>query len=184
MRWFRIFWVVLLAGCASAPAPLPTTTLAFRPVSTHFELSGRLAARNGEEALHGKFAWRHAPEQDQWDFFSPLGQVVARVSRDGADAALVTADGSRIDEPFDVLVARVLGMPVPVVALPRWVQAGVVAGEDVRELDALGRPLKLIDSGWQVRYLAYESERADARPSSIEVSRGEARLKLVIDAWQ
>jgi len=184
----RRFWwvgvVLALAGCAGTPELVTTSPVAFRPVETRFEVAGRLAARSGEEALSGKFAWQHAPERDQWDFFSPLGQVVARLSRQGDQASLITSDGQRFDEPFDQLVSRVLGMSVPVSALSRWVQAGVVANEDVRELDAVGRPQKIIDSGWQVRYPSYASDRPDARPRVIELSRGDANLKLVIDTWQ
>ena len=173
-----------LSACATTPPPGAPVPLPFRSVQSHFEAGGRLAARNGEQAVHGKFTWQHAPERDRWDFFSPLGQVVARLNRDGRSATLVTADGSEIVEPIESLLARMLGMAVPVAALPRWIQAGVAASEDVREFDALGRPARIVDDGWQVRYLAYASPAPDARPSSLEVSRGEARLKLVIDSWQ
>jgi outer membrane lipoprotein LolB len=184
----RRFWwlcvLVVLGGCAGTPAPLQTSSLVFRPVVTHFEVAGRLSAQSGEEALNGKFVWQHSPDRDQWDFFSPFGQVVARLNRQGDDASLITANGQRFDEPFAQLVSRVLGMSVPVSGLSRWVQAGVAANEDVRELDAVGRPQKIIDSGWQVRYPSYASERPDARPRIVEVSRGDANLKLVIDSWQ
>ncbi len=173
----------LLTACATTPPP-PSVPLVFRSVHSHFQVGGRLAAQNGEQALHGKFTWQHAPERDQWDFFSPLGQVVARLNRNGHVATLVTANGSEIAEPIASLLARMLGMAVPVDALPRWVQAGVAASEDVREFDNIGRPARIVDDGWQVRYLAYASPAPDARPRSIEVSRGEARLKLVIDTWQ
>lgn len=175
---------LLLAACASAPAPLPITPVAFRQVDSHFSIAGRLSARSGDEAIHGKFDWQHAPGLDQWDFYSPLGQIVARVRREGDLAVLLTAEGEEIAEPFAQLMQRVLGMTVPVDALPRWVQAGVVANEVVRESDAMGRPLRLADDGWQIRYLAYADAAADSRPKTIEVSRGEAVLKLVVDRWQ
>ncbi|QID18885.1 outer membrane lipoprotein LolB [Nitrogeniibacter mangrovi] len=174
----------VVAGCATAPTTVTTTALAFRPVQAYFSISGRLAAKNGEDALSGKFAWQHAPASDRWDFYSPLGQLVARLTRNGETATLVTSNGEQIVEPVETLIARVLGVAVPVASLPRWVQGGVVAREDVREQDAVGRPLRIADDGWQVRYLAYASDAPDARPRSIEVSRGEARLKLIVDQWQ
>lgn len=183
MRRLILCGALVLAGCASAPTP-PTTTLAFRPIQSQFVAAGRLSADNGENAISGRFDWQHTPMSDRWDFFSPLGQIVARVHRDGSMATLVTASGDELTESFDALVQRVLGMAVPVGALPRWIQAGVAASEDVREMDALGRPVRIVDDGWQVRYLAYADEAADARPRTIEVSRGAARLKLVIDQWQ
>lgn len=175
---------LLLAGCASAPAPVAMTPVVFRSVESHFSIGGRLSARSGEEAIHGKFDWRHSPGQDQWDFYSPLGQIVARVRRDGDMAVLLTAEGEEIAEPFSRLMQRVLGMDVPVEALPRWIQAGVAASEVMRESDDLGRPLRVADEGWQIRYLAYADETPDARPKTVEVARGSAVLRLVVDRWQ
>jgi len=185
MRWLLVCLAALvLAACASAPVPTSMTTLAFRPVESRFSIAGRLSARNGDEAIHGKFEWQHAPGRDQWDFYSPLGQIVARVRRDGDMAVLLTGEGEEIAEPFAHLMQRVLGMTVPVDALPRWVQAGEAATDVVRESDALGRPVRMADEGWQVRYLAYADETPGARPKTIEVSRGDAALKLVVDRWQ
>lgn len=185
MRWLLAGCAALvLAACASTPETVPLTTIAFRPVESHFAIGGRLSARAGDEAIHGKFEWQHAPGLDQWDFYSPLGQIVARVRRDGDMAVLLTAEGEEIAEPFAQLMQRVLGMNVPVNALPRWVQAGVVATEVVRESDALGRPVRIADDGWQVRYLAYADETPSARPRTIEVSRGDALLKLLVDRWE
>lgn len=184
-RWWVILCAALaLAACATAPRPGQMTVVSFRPVESHFSIAGRLSARNGEEAIHGKFEWQHAPGRDQWDFYSPLGQIVARVKRDGDLARLLTAEGEEIAEPFSQLMQRVLGMSVPVAALPRWVQAGVVDTEVVREADALGRPVRIADNGWLVRYLAYADDSVSARPKTIEVSRGDAALKLVVDRWQ
>ncbi|MCB1960635.1 MAG: outer membrane lipoprotein LolB [Rhodocyclaceae bacterium] len=185
----RRLWVVtlcaLMAGCASPPpARVAADSVLFRPVAAHFEVTGRLSARHGDVALSGRFDWQHAPTRDRWDFYSPLGQVLARLNNEAGTATLTLADGAQYVEPMDALLTRLLGMEVPVAALPRWLQGGVVALEDVREVDGAGRPLRVVDQGWQIRYPGYAGEATDARPRVVEISRGDALLKLIVDAWQ
>lgn len=177
--------LALGAGCASPPALMrPVDSVLFRPVAAHFDVAGRLAARNGDAAVSGRFTWQHGPRSDRWDFFSPLGQVVARLSNADGTATLTLPDGTQYVEPVAPLLSRMLGMEVPVSALPRWLQAGVVAREDVREVDAVGRPRRIVEQGWQIRYPGYASDDPDALPRIIELSRGDAHLKLILDAWQ
>ena len=175
---------VVVAGCATAPPVLePADSVVVRPVLTQFHVRGRLAARNGDEAVSGRFSWQHAPGFDRWDFFSPLGQRVARLNNENGSATLLLADGKAFSDALDPLLARMLGMSVPVEALPRWVQGGSVARETVRETDTLGRPVRLADRGWTIRYPAYADETPGALPRSIDASRGDARLRLIIDEW-
>lgn len=176
--------VVLVSGCASTPPVLePADSLVVRPMLSQFHVRGRLAARNGDEAVSGRFSWQHAPGFDRWDFFSPLGQRVARLNNDNGSATLLLADGKAFNDAIDPLLARMLGMAVPVEALPGWIQGGIVAPEAVRETDSFGRPSRLADRGWTIRYPTYTDESPTALPRSIDVSRGDARLRLIIDEW-
>ncbi|MFV0662987.1 outer membrane lipoprotein LolB [Denitromonas sp.] len=175
-----------VAGCATpltAPLP-PAQSMLQRPMLASFNVSGRLAAQRGEEAVHGRFAWQHAEGQDRWQFFSPLGQTVAELDASGGTAVLQLADGARHVAPLNELLARMLGADVPVAVLPRWVQAGVVDVDDVRERDPFGRPLRVVEQGWEVRYRGYAADGFDAPTRLVEVSRGDVSLKLLIDQWQ
>ncbi len=179
-----VLLVAIATGCATTlPVLAPADTAVFRPVLSQFHVRGRLAARNGEEAVSGRFAWQHAPGFDRWDFFSPLGQRVARLDNQNGSATLLLADGKSFVDTIDPLLARMFGVSVPVEAMPRWLQGGVVAPQDVRETDALGRPVHVVDRGWTVRYPAYAGDTPGAPPRSIEVTRGDARLRLIIDEW-
>ncbi len=171
-----------LAACAPlAPAP---ANLATRQAVTAFELEGRISASDGERAASGRIEWQHGPAADTWTLFSPLGQIAARLERDTGGAKLMTADGQRTAAAsVDELLPRVLGVDVPVARLSRWVQAAPEADAEVRALDALGRPAVVIDRGWRIDYASYADTSSDAPPARIDISRGDARIRLIVDQW-
>ncbi|THF63796.1 outer membrane lipoprotein LolB [Pseudothauera nasutitermitis] len=175
----------LLVGCA-APGlrPASETPHALRSVAASFELEGRLSATDGTRAANGRLAWHHEAHNDRWTVYSPLGQIVAQLDRDAAGARLTTADGRRFDAPSaDALLPDLLGVQAPVDHLPAWVQAVPSDRAEIRQRDALGRPALVIDAGWRIEYPEYASAAPDAAPRRIDLSRGDARLRLIIDQW-
>jgi len=171
----------------TACAPLPVReglASAPRVVQPAFLIEGRLSATDGREAASGRFEWLHAPAHDRLTLFSPLGQIVARLDGAPTGASLLSADGSRRDAAdVDTLLPAVLGIELPAARLPRWVQGAPDGGAEVRERDAAGRPLLVIDHGWRIDYLAYADDRPDALPARLDISRGDARIRLLIDSW-
>lgn len=175
--------VALLSGCATQ-TPLPTASAAARSAHAAFVLEGRLSASDGEQAASGRLEWRHDDQQDEWTVFSPLGQVVARLTRTANGAVLHTANGERYQAASaSELLPRALGIDAPVERLSGWVQAAPDAQAQVRQRDAAGRPTLVIDAGWRIEYPAYASDEAHAPPQRIDLSRGNARLRLIIDQW-
>jgi outer membrane lipoprotein LolB len=182
--------LTLALGLAlSACAPLPPVSSAVaavpRHASEHFELEGRLAASDGERAASGRIEWQHARGADTWTLISPLGQIVARLDSQPGSAMLLTASGERVfAASADELLPRLLGLAVPTASLSRWVQAVPGVDAEVRALDASGRPAQVLDQGWRIDYPDYTSPAADARPARVDLTRGDARLRLIIDTWQ
>ncbi len=177
--------VALLGACATPGArDIPHADAAQRQPATSFELEGRLSATDGQRAANGRLSWQHNGTGDRWTVFSPLGQIVAQLDRDPAGALLSTADGRRYRAASaDQLLPELLGVDAPVDLLPRWVQATPGEGAEVRQRDALGRPTLLIEAGWRVEYPEYAAEDSAAAPRRIDLSRGDARLRLIIDRW-
>lgn len=172
-----------LAACAPL-SPVARDAAAPRPVLAAFELQGRMSASDGEQAASGRVEWRHRAAADTWTVFTPLGQIAAQLDSDAAGAVLLTADGQRQDAASaDALLPRVLGVELPVAELSRWVQASPGAGAEVRQRDALGRPTLVIDRGWRIDYLDYADATPEAAPARLDISRGDARLRLIIDSW-
>ncbi|THF61227.1 lipoprotein insertase outer membrane protein LolB [Pseudothauera rhizosphaerae] len=173
---------LLAAGCAT---PLAIhTPAAERPLAAGFTLEGRLSASDGASAASGRLEWQHQADGDRWTVLSPLGQIVAQLERDRHGALLRTADGRRYAAAnADELLPQVLGVDAPVALLPAWVQAAPGPHGEVRARDARGRPALVVDTGWRIEYPEYAADDPAAPPRRIDLSRGDARLRLIIDHW-
>ena len=172
-----------LAACAPL-APREYAGAAHRLLLPAFLLEGRLSATDGQQAASGRVEWAHAPRTDRLTLFSPLGQIVARLDIDADGARLASADGTqRVAPSADELLPEVLGVEVPSARLPRWLQGAPQTDAEIRQRDAAGRPLLVIDQGWRIDYLGYVDARPDALPTRLDISRGEARIRLIIDSW-
>lgn len=175
---------VAMSACAPLVPSVPAMPAVERQAATAFELEGRMSASDGNRAASGRVEWRHDAQRDEWTVYTPLGQIAARLESDAAGARLTEANGRRTDAAaLDVLLPRVLGVEVPTARLGDWVQAVPGATAEVRKHDALGRPALVFDQGWRIDYLDYASTRPDARPTRLDISRGEARIRLFVNAW-
>jgi outer membrane lipoprotein LolB len=175
--------------CACAPAlterPAPASTLAARAAA--FELTGRLSARRGNDALSANFRWAHEPQRDELDLSSPLGQTIARLSSDASGVRLQTPDG-KVETAGDwaALTTRALGWPLPVEGLASWIQGvprdGVPAAVD-RASD--GMPAALRQDGWSVVYQAFEpGSDGSSRPKRLTLDYAEVELRIAVDSWR
>ncbi len=173
----------LLSACAPLQ-PVPGSAAVIRAAIPYFEVDGRLSATDGERAANGQIEWRHAQSADQWTAYSPLGQIVARLDSNAAGAELMLADGRRQRAASaSELLPALIGVDLPLQRLPGWIQASPQPDAEVRSLDEVGRPSLVIDQGWRIDYTEYLNPAADALPRRLEISRGDARVRLVIDRW-
>ena len=172
-RFALVLAVAALEGaCAVLPAPGPFP-------ADGFELTGRVAVRYGEEGVSGRVFWRHASDSDDLLITSPLGQGVARVSRSGGEARLVTGEGREYRAAdAESLTERVLGWRLPLSGLPDWVQGRASPGRPAEILrDGAGRMTDLCQDDWKIEFQEYEGDR----PSRLRLSRENLEIRLVID---
>ena len=166
-RLFAICAIALLSACAVAPPqPLPQLTRAPHA----FEISGRIAVRDGQRSDIAKLRWtRKAGGFDQWIISSPLGNEVARIDSTPDGATIVTGSEPAYTTSFPAVTERFLG-----VARDPDVLAGWIHGESTH--DAPG--------GWKVTL--DETQRAGAIDIAkrITASRGDVVVKLVVDQYQ
>ena len=184
MRALALAGVLGLSACATTPDATPGAALRAVAEMPRFQLEGRLQVRDGERSAVVGVDWQHGPERDAWLFSGPLGQGLARIETDAGSARMTLGDGRRVEaDTAAELAESVLGVSAPFSELPQWVTARVREGAEVRALDTLGRPRKVIDRGWTIDYTEYAGDGPDDLPRKIDVHRGDTRLRLIVDAW-
>ena len=177
---------VLLAACTPAllEHDVPARAVAARAT---FELTGRLSARHGSEALAANFRWTHERERDELDLSSPLGQTIARLSGDASGVRLQTSDG-RVETASDwsSLTTRALGWPLPVEGLAFWIQGLPRAGAPAAiEPGSDGMPAALRQDGWNIVYQAFERDGDGVpRPQRLTLDFPEVELRIAVDSWR
>jgi outer membrane lipoprotein LolB len=178
---------ILLCSCAPALVERPVPASALAAQATAFELTGRLSARRGNDALAANFRWAHEPQRDELDLSSPLGQTIARLSSDASGVRLQTPDG-RVATAGDwaALTTRALGWPLPVEGLAFWIQGvprdGVPAAVE-RASD--GMPAALRQDGWSIVYEAFErGGNGLSRPKRLTLDYAEVELRIAVDSWR
>lgn len=175
----------LLTACAQLPGAAAPAQRLTRVTSNDFFLAGRLAASKGNQRYAVNITWRHTTQRDEIFVATPLGQGIAELIRDAAGARLTTAERREFSAPdWQALSAQVFGFTLPLSALPRWLAADVPAEALGVSLDRSGRPQRMVADDWQVAYLDYASDAADALPVLIELKREDIEVRLKVDEWQ
>jgi len=141
-----------------------------------------VAIKNAGDGASGNITWRHSRDADDVFITSPIGQGIARITRAGDRARLVTADGKSFEaNDAEALTEQVLGWRLPLAGLPDWVQARPVAGGSAAVIgkNAAGQVSEIRQSGWRMEYLAWR----DDLPSRITFGRDTLEIRLLIDRW-
>lgn len=184
---FRFFVALLLLALLGACAQLPQRTAGWQPPEwPAWSLRGRIAVHAGEQGWHASLNWRQSVTGYQLELSGPLGQGAVRLTGDAAGVTLERADGLRDwAEDADALLARNTGWTLPVSGLRYWVQGRAVPERPAEwERDADGRPLRLRQDGWDIRYSSYQDQPGGAPlPKRIDLERDGIRARLLIDAW-
>ncbi|MBI1175654.1 MAG: outer membrane lipoprotein LolB [Sideroxydans sp.] len=185
--------LLLLAGCASVPpAPLPVRPVQVQSVS--FALSGRIAVRYDSERSSAGVHWTHHAGSDEILLLAPLGQTVARISRnvqssDGRPAVqqftLDSEDKHYVAQDAESLTEQALGWRLPLAGLQYWVLALPVPGEAFSSERADNGQLSLLrQDGWTIHYTRYAAQTPDSLPLRIALERAGLQIQLLIDEWQ
>ena len=169
---------MVLATLAGACAQLETQPAADQV----FELAGRLAARQGDQAFTGTLSWRHAGSVDELLVTSPVGQGVARIVRKDDSVVLTTAEPRELRAAdVESLTEQALGFRLPLLGLANWVRARPGPGSAAKvERGADGRIASIEQSGWRIEYVAYEG----GLPSRMRLAYPGIDLRLAITAWK
>lgn len=151
--------LVALAGCAGPQALIPTGASAGRSLSRTGRFVVNVREPNVEpQVVQGGFAWLDHGGQLTLDLTSPLGAALARLQVQANGSAVLTdANGNQTRaDTADALMARVVGVDVPVAGLRDWLAGTQTPGVPVQVLATTddGRASHFRQAGWDVRVLA------------------------------
>ena len=163
----------ILGACATLPEP-------GRAPPGGFELSGRVAVRHARDSGSARIFWRHSDDADELLITSPVGQGIARISREGGRFRLVTGDQKEYRAAdAESLTDEALGWRLPLSGLPDWVQARASPDRPAEVTGRAGEGLEIRQDGWRVTY----DEFRDGRPFRMRLSRDDVEIRLVVDQW-
>ena len=158
---------LFIAACASVPAPAPLPRLAAVPAD--FEVSGRLAVRQGDRSDIAKLRWTRKGLNDSWIIASLLGNEVARLESGANGATLVRAGGaSESAESFRALTERVLGVPLDPDEMAGWLHGVPASGA----------------GGWQVSVDQTQRAGNVDLAKRITATRGDMVVRLIVDEYR
>lgn len=102
-----------------------------------------------------------------------------------AGATIDLADGrSTMTSDPQQFLSDAFGVPLPVTALPNWLQGVPLKGSAYRaEADGLGRPTTIWQNGWQIQYTEYSDQGATAHPTRLQLSQGDIEARMIIAEW-
>lgn len=177
-RCGAVFGAALLAACAT----ISPQREAVAPPS--FELSGRIVVRYQERGFTSAVRWQQSARADEIWLTAPLGQTIAYLRADGADATLTTSEQKQYHaNSIESLTRSAFGWPLPVAGIRHWVLGQSAPGMTLANVERDGdqRLTRFTQDAWRVT-LGYPAN-GEPRPSRIEVARADAEIRLVIDSF-
>ncbi|SEP63391.1 outer membrane lipoprotein LolB [Ectothiorhodospira magna] len=192
--WLLMLAALMLGGCAVQP-PLPVdhqaqawqTRMQQLGAQDDWVLTGRIALFLENEQWNAHLRWRQRGDDYDIQLLGPFGRHGATLVGRASGVTLRNAEGEVYqDQDVDQLVYQTLGWQLPVSGLRYWV-LGILAPGPVTDLtlDPLGRPQRLLQSGWDVGYDRY-TEVGDTMtlPDRMRLTFDTIRVRLVVDDWQ
>ena len=201
-----------LAGCVSVPdrdgpaiGDLPATAEAAAMAAQQareqrvralpvLSFSGRVALSNGRSGGTGRIEWRQSGDHYEVTLSAPVSRQSWRLAGDASSATIDGIQGGpRSDTDVERLLRDATGLDIPAGALAAW--AGGARADEAAfgparlAFTADGRLARIEQDGWTIDYLGWREEAPGdggpplPLPDRINAERGEARVRLAIDAW-
>lgn len=185
--------VAVLTGAAltAATAEVEARETQLRALE-RLRFSGRVAISNGSDGGNGRIEWEQAGDAYEVRLSAPVTRQSWRLTGDASGARIDGVEGGPyVGGDVHRLMLDVTGMEVPVGALAAWA-AGARAdpalfGGARLHFTADGRLSRIEQDGWTIDYQAWQPASPEplppALPVRINAQRGDARVRLIVDAW-
>lgn len=193
--------LLLLAACAAQPIrqlpPLDAAVAAAKQAQREAELAssgawslqGRVALSNGRDGGSGRIDWRQDGARFEVALSAPVTRQSWRLSGDAAGAQLEGLEGGTRSGPDATsLLFEATRWEIPVAALASWargVRADDSHGAATIRYGSDGRLARIEQGGWVIDYSDWRASAIPGieLPSRLNASRGDARVRLIVDRW-
>jgi outer membrane lipoprotein LolB len=184
--------LLLVSGCVTTRTgePLPPmdsweTRMLVLGSQSHWEFSGRVAVKAGEEGFNGKINWSQQGDAFETTVAGPLGVGAVRIQGEGRSVMLTDKDGVQtvLQDAESELQWR-YGWTIPVHSLRYWalgIPDPSVPAATV--LDEQGRLQNLEQGHWRVEISTYRDSSGQSMPRILTATNPDTRVRMVIDSW-
>ncbi|MCC4590824.1 lipoprotein insertase outer membrane protein LolB [Xanthomonas campestris pv. cannae] len=196
-----------LAGCSAVPTRTPAPVAVAAPDAAaqqveaaraqwlqghpDWSFQGRVAITKGRNGGSGRIDWTQRQRQYEVQLSAPVTRQSWRLIGDShSEAGRLEGleGGPRDGENAEQLLLEATGWEIPVNLLPDWVRGLVATDAQAPErvdYDAQGRPHTLRQMGWDIEFQDWypPSDGRPALPRRIEARNGDAKVRLLVDAW-
>ncbi len=193
--------LLLLAACTSQPSkqlpPLDSAIATAKQAQREaalvplnaWSLQGRVALSNGRDGGSGRFDWKQNGPRYEVGLSAPVTRQSWRLSGDAAGAQLEGLEGgTRSGADATALLMEATRWEIPVAALASWargLRADARHGVATIRYGSDGRLARIEQGGWVIDYGDWRASAIPGieLPNRLNASRGEARVRLVVDRW-
>jgi outer membrane lipoprotein LolB len=188
----------MVAACSTLPPSTPVTPAITTPPAqyqTHlaqinkihfFAMHGRIAILTESKGFSGGLHWHHHGDDDDLDFYSPLGTQLGKLTRDAGGVTLTTSNQHTMHAAdSETLTQNALGWSLPMNGLTDWMLGRPAQGTpEILAWDKDGNILHMKQQGWDIQYSGYVVFDGISLPEKITLKSQKIDLKLVVEAWQ
>ena len=175
--------IALVSGCSLFQEKrLPTAQF----VNEEFQVSGRIAAKMGDEGSSARIKWSHRIDIDAVDVYAPTGSIIAVILvSPRAGAILETKDKIYEAASVEELTKQVLGWNLPLNGLKYWARGQVspeVAVDHLAPRDDQQRLTYLEQGGWKITFEQYTAGSMLPRVMMLEFE--DIKIRFILDKWE
>lgn len=153
-------------------------------------LQGRVAISRGDKGGNGRIEWQQDDDAYRLALSAPVTRQSWRLAGDAVRARIDGLDGGPREGPdASRLLLDATGLEIPVAALASWARGARADaarfGPARLGFDAQGGLAQLVQGGWTIDYVAWQPATGPIGrlPLRLEAERGDAKVRLIVDAW-
>lgn len=170
--------LAFIVGCATH---IPDPNL---PLEKYTAI-GRAALKAPENSGQASFNWeQQSPENLKLIVQGPLGSGRIDLIVSPEESILKTEERTFKGQSPDALFTEITGFDWPISGLQNWIVGKPDANATAIERDDKNRITAFREDGWNIQYKKWMNYKKRDIPQSIELTRGDVRLRLLIEHWK